>query len=74
MMHAPRPSADQDHLILVAAMATHYDRVVAPPPFKPEIAVELPPDLGIGHCKSDVLQRADGHLNLDERGVIRRVG
>ncbi len=55
-------------------MATHYDRVVAPPPFKPEIAVELPPDLGIGHCKSEALQRAEGHLNLHERGVIRRVG
>ncbi len=56
MVHVLLLALDQDHLILIAALAAHDDAFVELAGFHAEIGVELPADRRIRHGKSDVLQ------------------
>jgi hypothetical protein len=47
---------DEDHLILIAAMAAHDDAPAIVAPFHAEIAVELLAGGGVRHGQGDMLQ------------------
>jgi hypothetical protein len=61
MVHVLLLAFDQDHLVLIAALAAHHDALVELAGFHPEIGVELLADRRIRHGKSDVLQRTNRH-------------
>src|SRR2546426_687196 len=61
MVHVLLLAFDQDHLVLIAALAAHDDALVELAGFHAEIGVELRAERRIRHGKSDVLQRTNRH-------------
>src|SRR5438132_10126309 len=56
MVHVLLLALDQNHLVLIAALAAHDDAFVELAGFHPEIGIELPADRRLRHGKSDLVQ------------------